>query len=241
VLGSGPAFVERLATALAQTGGLPTVTIEYRDVHVEADALVGADRTPSVWNSTKALVKSLALKRLQTRPLTILDGVSGVIKPGRLTLLLGPPGSGKSVLLQHLSGRLRTHRGLRASGSIKYNGVEVDEFVPRRTAGLVGQYDNHIPDMTVMETVKFAGECQMDAARAATTLANVDKALIKAASQKASRKAFLPAASGRGLASVVEEGDDGEDMQRQGSGTAAVAAAVDEAADEELHLLEMLK
>ena len=36
----------------------------------------------------------------------ILDGVSGVLKPGRLTLVLGPPGSGKSVFMQTLSGRM---------------------------------------------------------------------------------------------------------------------------------------
>ena len=38
--------------------------------------------------------------------LVILDHVSGVLKPGRLTLLLGPPASGKSTLLKALSGRL---------------------------------------------------------------------------------------------------------------------------------------
>lgn len=36
---------------------------------------------------------------------------------GRCTLLLGPPSSGKSVLLQALSGRLRPHRGLRVRRS----------------------------------------------------------------------------------------------------------------------------
>jgi ABC-type multidrug transport system ATPase subunit len=37
----------------------------------------------------------------------MLDGVSGVLKPGRLTLLLGPPGAGKSTLLRTLSGQLK--------------------------------------------------------------------------------------------------------------------------------------
>lgn len=39
--------------------------------------------------------------------LTMLDNVSGVLKPGRLTLLLGPPGAGKSTLLRLLSGQLK--------------------------------------------------------------------------------------------------------------------------------------
>ncbi len=41
--------------------------------------------------------------------------VSGVLKPGRLTLLLGPPGSGKTVFLQALSGRLKTGPRVRVS------------------------------------------------------------------------------------------------------------------------------
>jgi len=37
---------------------------------------------------------------------TILKDVSGIIKPRRMTLLLGPPSSGKTTLLLALSGKL---------------------------------------------------------------------------------------------------------------------------------------
>jgi len=36
----------------------------------------------------------------------ILNGISGIIKPQRMTLLLGPPGSGKTTLLLALAGRI---------------------------------------------------------------------------------------------------------------------------------------
>ena len=36
-----------------------------------------------------------------------------------------------------------------------------DEFVIKRTAALVDQYDEHIPSLTVAETLAFARECQM--------------------------------------------------------------------------------
>ncbi len=38
--------------------------------------------------------------------LQVLDGCSGVLRPGRLTLLLGPPASGKTSLLKALAGKL---------------------------------------------------------------------------------------------------------------------------------------
>ena len=38
--------------------------------------------------------------------MAILKDISGIIKPRRMTLLLGPPGSGKTTLLLALSGKL---------------------------------------------------------------------------------------------------------------------------------------
>ena len=40
------------------------------------------------------------------RQITILKDVSGMIKPSRMTLLLGPPSSGKTTLLLALAGKL---------------------------------------------------------------------------------------------------------------------------------------
>lgn len=46
------------------------------------------------------------LKSKKTR-LMILDDISSIIPAGRMTGLLGPPGSGKSSLLQALAGKLQ--------------------------------------------------------------------------------------------------------------------------------------
>lgn len=45
--------------------------------------------------------------RPEKRKMAILNNVSGVIKPGRTTLLLGPPAAGKSTLLKALAGKLQ--------------------------------------------------------------------------------------------------------------------------------------
>lgn len=41
------------------------------------------------------------------RQVPILDGISSVIKPQRFTLLLGPPGAGKTTFMRALSGQLK--------------------------------------------------------------------------------------------------------------------------------------
>ncbi|CAK9174671.1 unnamed protein product [Ilex paraguariensis] len=76
----------------------------------------------------------------------------------KLTLLLGPPSSGKTTLLLALAGKL--DRDLKVSGRVTYNGHGLDEFVPQRTAAYISQHDLHIGEMTVRETFSFSARCQ---------------------------------------------------------------------------------
>ena len=46
------------------------------------------------------------------------------------------------------------------SGNITYNGHGLNEFVPQRTSAYVSQQDWHVAEMTVRETLQFAGRCQ---------------------------------------------------------------------------------
>ncbi|KHG05636.1 Pleiotropic drug resistance 1 [Gossypium arboreum] len=92
------------------------------------------------------------------KKLTILNDVSGIIKPSRLTLLLGPPCSGKTTLLLALAGKLDP--ALKCSGKVTYNGHGLDEFVPQRTAAYISQHDLHNGEMTVRETLAFSARCQ---------------------------------------------------------------------------------
>jgi ABC-type multidrug transport system ATPase subunit len=45
-------------------------------------------------------------------------------------------------------------------GRVTYNGRELGEFQPRRTAALVEQGDTHVAQLTVRETLDFAARCQ---------------------------------------------------------------------------------
>eukprot|EP00887_Chlorella_sp_A99_P006759 scaffold3.g6759.t1 len=192
---------------------LPELTIEYRDLTVEADALVGAASVPSVLNSAKLALKKLTLQGgLSTKRVTVLDGINGVLRPSSLTLLLGPPGAGKSVLLQALAGRLQPSHRLRISGSVKYNGVEIRDIVARRTAGLVDQYDYHIPELSVLETVSFAADCMIKPAR----LKAFVEAMREASARLEAEKAAHDAAAAR--AHAVEAGGAAGGGKHEGEG-----------------------
>ena len=64
------------------------------------------------------LLQRLRLIKSRQMKLVILDRVKGKLKPGKMTLLLGPPSSGKSTLLKVLSGQLHHHS----------NGLKVDRI-----------------------------------------------------------------------------------------------------------------
>ncbi|KAJ4828264.1 hypothetical protein Tsubulata_012073 [Turnera subulata] len=76
----------------------------------------------------------------------------------RMTLLLGPPSSGKTTLLLALAGKL--DKDLKFLGRVTYNGHGMDEFVPQRSAAYISQYNLHIAEMTVREILAFSARCQ---------------------------------------------------------------------------------
>ncbi|KAG8056465.1 hypothetical protein GUJ93_ZPchr0002g23043 [Zizania palustris] len=104
------------------------------------------------------LANALHITPKRKQKISILHNVSGIIKPRRMTLLLGPPGAGKTSLLLALAGALPS--SVKVSGEITYNGHTMDEFVPQRSAAYVSQHDLHMAELTVRETVNFSAKCQ---------------------------------------------------------------------------------
>ncbi|MED6148583.1 ABC transporter G member 31 [Stylosanthes scabra] len=142
---------------------VPKVEVRYKDLNVHADVQIGSRTLPTLINFTRDAIENilttLRIFRPRRHSLTILNNVSGVIKPGRMTLLLGPPGSGKSTLLLALAGKL-DHNGLKKTGSITYNGHDINDFYVKRTSAYISQTDNNIAELTVRETLDFAARCQ---------------------------------------------------------------------------------
>lgn len=141
---------------------LPTVEVRYENLNIKANCHVGNRGLPTLLNVVRDIVESILdlmyLLPTKKKELTILDNVSGTLKPGRMTLLLGPPGSGKTTLLLALAGKL--DRSLKVSGKISYNGHSFNEFVPQKTAAYVSQNDLHVGELTVRETLDFSAHVQ---------------------------------------------------------------------------------
>ncbi|KAL5069516.1 hypothetical protein RYX36_020403 [Vicia faba] len=80
----------------------------------------------------------------------VLNGVTGIARPGELTAMLGPSGSGKTTLLTALAGRLTG----KVTGTITYNGNS-DSSCMKRKIGFVSQDDVVYPHLTVLETLTY--------------------------------------------------------------------------------------
>ncbi|EEY60835.1 ATP-binding Cassette (ABC) Superfamily [Phytophthora infestans T30-4] len=88
-----------------------------------------------------------------------LHPMSGIIKPGSMTLILANPGAGKSTFLKALAGKLQDNKQTEIGGEILYSGLKGEDIDLIKLVGLVDQTDNHIPTLTVRETFKFADMC----------------------------------------------------------------------------------
>ena len=82
----------------------------------------------------------------------LLDHVSGWVKPGTLTALMGVSGAGKTTLLDVLAHR--TTMGV-ITGDMFVNGKGLDASFQRKT-GYVQQQDLHLQTATVRESLQFS-------------------------------------------------------------------------------------
>ncbi|GLJ25054.1 hypothetical protein SUGI_0479440 [Cryptomeria japonica] len=141
---------------------VPQIEVRFEGLNVKAQVHVGSRALPTIPNFLLNMAEMI-LRRFSgfcdsKRQLKVLDNISGIIRPRRMTLLLGPPGSGKTTLLLALANRLDT--SLKVSGTVTYNGENVDKLTAQRVSSYVGQNDVHFGEMTVRETFAFAVSCQ---------------------------------------------------------------------------------
>ncbi|KAL6334317.1 hypothetical protein AAG906_014718 [Vitis piasezkii] len=156
-------FLLKLKNRIDRVGiDVPEIEVRFEHLTIDAEAFVGSRALPSfhnfIFSKLEGILNAVRILPSKKRKFTILNDVSGIIKPRRLTLLLGPPSSGKTTLLLALAGKLDPN--LKVMGRVTYNGHGMNEFVPQRTAAYISQHDTHIGEMTVRETLAFSARCQ---------------------------------------------------------------------------------
>lgn len=89
---------------------------------------------------------------INDQPRRLLDHVSGYVKPGTLTALMGVSGAGKTTLLDTLAQRISV--GV-ITGDMFINGRRTDSSFQRKI-GYVQQQDLHLETSTVREALQFS-------------------------------------------------------------------------------------
>ncbi|KAG6582855.1 ATP-binding Cassette (ABC) Superfamily [Phytophthora cinnamomi] len=153
----------RMEKALGKS--LPQMEVRFKDVSISADIMV-KDETdaktelPTLVNVLKSSYHEMRSSKHVVKK-QVLNNISGVFKPGTITLVLGQPGSGKSSLMKLLSGRFPTQKNVQVQGEVTFNGIASDKLSKQlsQLVSYVNQRDKHYPSLTVKETLEFAHAC----------------------------------------------------------------------------------
>ncbi|KAJ3015720.1 UNVERIFIED_CONTAM: hypothetical protein HDU68_012591 [Siphonaria sp. JEL0065] len=98
--------------------------------------------------------KDLSLKLATGKD--ILKGVSGEIKSGRMTAIMGPSGAGKTTFMNVLMGKVS-----RTDGSLRINNIVAEMQTYRKIIGYVPQEDVMIPELTVKENLLYSARIRL--------------------------------------------------------------------------------
>ena len=102
---------------------------------------------------------SLRIRNRGGNSLTILDNITTHFEAGKVNVILGPSGSGKSSLLNLMAQRLQStwRTTYEAEGELTLNGVAADGSLIQSLCSYVTQDDAALlPYLTVRETLRFS-------------------------------------------------------------------------------------
>ena len=84
---------------------------------------------------------------------TVLDSITGAVRPGQVLAIMGASGAGKSTLLDILARKQKTGT---VTGTTLVNGREVENAQFKQVMGFVDQEDTLMSTLTVYETVLYS-------------------------------------------------------------------------------------
>ncbi|EGE80497.2 ATPase [Blastomyces dermatitidis ATCC 18188] len=126
------------------------------DVKVR-DLVVRIDTTPPIFQSSPRLLWNRIRCKTDSPIKSVLHGVSADMPQGSLTAIIGGSGSGKTSLLNAISGRMNARR-VKTSGSTTFNGsADINSI----RSAYVMQQDVLIPTLTVRETLQYSADLRL--------------------------------------------------------------------------------
>ncbi|OJD12223.1 hypothetical protein AJ78_07148 [Emergomyces pasteurianus Ep9510] len=126
------------------------------DVDVR-DLVIRIDTTPPIFQSSPRLLWNRIRSKVDSPTKSVLHGVSANMPQGSLTAIIGGSGSGKTSLLNAISGRMNASRA-KTSGSTTFNGIADINSI---RSAYVMQQDVLIPTLTVRETLQYSADLRL--------------------------------------------------------------------------------
>ncbi|KAF5744910.1 ABC-2 type transporter family protein [Tripterygium wilfordii] len=117
-------------------------------------------------NPERSLCSSFCyLMKQEPKPINILKSVSFVARSSEILAIVGPSGTGKSTLLQIISGRVKDKDFDQNCISINDHRITSPAQL-RKTCGFVAQEDDLLPLLTVKETLMYSAKFRLKEASA---------------------------------------------------------------------------
>lgn len=115
----------------------------------------------NIWLALPNMIRRVFMKTAGQRRIDILQSFEGVIRPGEMCVILGPPGSGCSTFLKTLSGDTNGIH-VNKDSYFNYQGLSPQELhsAHKGDAIYTAEVDVHFPHLTVGETLEFASHAR---------------------------------------------------------------------------------
>lgn len=164
---SARSWAQNFARATEEQGqGFRRIGLCFEDLHVFGYG------TPTDFQKTVANIwlalPDMAARRLLPRSSTsghkrvdILSQFNGLIQPGEMCVVLGPPGSGCSTFLKTISGD-RNGFYVDKNSYLNYQGISDKDMHSKHRGDAIytAEIDVHFPKLTVGETLTFAAHAR---------------------------------------------------------------------------------
>jgi ATP-binding cassette, subfamily G (WHITE), member 2, PDR len=144
-----------------KTGPSRTAGVAFKDLNVYGfGAATDYQKTVgNIWLESIGLARKIM--GVGQRRIDILRDFEGVVHPGEMLVVLGPPGSGCSTLLKTLSGETSGFN-VDDKSYINYQGISAEQMHKdfRGEAIYTAEVDVHFPMLTVADTLTFASRAR---------------------------------------------------------------------------------